>query len=336
MPKQPSFSSDSASLPPPPFLVWVIFITVISCGIYTGYYVIWETLIGSSTTPGILRLFGQIMTTTVSTGSSTVYNQMTDVITPHPFSILILSVLIVGYQYYFPFIWATLQWVWYTVIGKRLPDIHTQREGFLVSPNMNPEITKWTIMRRSLLDKLQKRLFTLQPPHGIRCGTSQSWEPSKKLIHLYLRRLAMMYSVSTDTSSMKRSEKMLNESIRRICEERSIIQNIISSMEIDPTIQYTYQQAKEHIQPLLAFYEINRIHYQRRVVDDILGLPIGQRDPYNETQDNIINTHSHILPTQTNSLQQLDKISSIPQESRIYRGTNDKPPIAPYLRMESQ
>ena len=247
------FPSDMASLPSPPFLVWVIVLGVIVCAVYAGYYVIWGTIFGSSSSPGILRLIRQAISSPSSAGS--LYNEISTVITPHPLSILVLATLVIGYHYYAPYVWATLQWAWMTITGQRIPDRITS-EGFLVSLPGNPGVTEWVITRRELLDKLRQRLFAINPPHGIRCGTSPRrdvphWEPSLKMIHLYLQRVANMHPVTTDASKATvtpASEKVAVREIRLLCEERSIIKEIIDKMEIDPTIQYSYRQAREHIQ----------------------------------------------------------------------------------------
>ena len=338
------FPSDTASLPSPPFLVWVIVASVIACMVYAGYYVIWGTIFGTPGDPGILQLIRQAASSPSSAGS--LYDDISVVITPHPLSILVLAALVFGYSYYSPYVWATLQWTWMTITGKRLPDRITS-EGFLVSPPRNPGVTESVITRRELLDKLRQRLFAINPPHGIRCGTSPKrdvpyWEPSLKMIHLYLQRVANMYPVTTDTGKATvtpSDEKVAVKEIRLLCEERSIIKEILEKMEIDPTIQYSYREAREHLQPLITFYDRkhdgNRQH-PRRVVDDILGLSLGQRDPYNEAEDNIVNGLRHTLPTQTNDVQKLDEMATQPHlANRELRGGNDATPIAPHLLLDS-
>lgn len=332
--------SDTASLPPPPFLVWVIVVVVITCVVYAGYYVVWVTLIGSPSTSGLLRLVGQLSTTTSSAGSKTIYNEISSVITPHPLSILVLLLLVAGYPLYAPYVWATIQWAWLTVTGKRLPDRATN-EGFLVSPPGDPGVTTWMIQRRDLLDRLRRRVFQLNPPHGIRCGTSTRkdapyWEPSSKLIHLYVKRVERMYPVTADPDPVNPdpATKTAIKEMRLLCEERAILKEVITQMEIDPDNRYSYRQAREHLQPLLAFYKRTRTTHPRRVVDDILGLPLGQRDPFNEAEDTIVNAHRHILPTQTNKIHQLDAMSN-GTSSRALRGGNDAKPIAPHLQLDS-
>jgi hypothetical protein len=136
-------------------------------------------------------------------------------------------------------------------------------------------------------------------------------------------------------------EKKAIREMRHLCEESAIITEIIDKLEIDPTIQYSYRQAREHLQPLIAFYDrirkTDKNAHPRRVVDDILGLPLGQRDPYNETEDNVVNKNRHMLPTQTNEVHQLDKMSSSIQYAvnRALRGGNDATPVAPHLLLDS-
>jgi hypothetical protein len=327
------YPSDAASLPPPPFIALVLVLGVLVCIAYAVYYILWETMIGTFDTPGLIQLFHKVMSS--SSVPKSLSDEISTVITPHPVSILVLVVLVAGYPYYSPYVWATSRWLWLTITGKRLPDSATS-EAFLVSPPSDPGITDWVITRRELLDRLRRRTFRLNPPHGIRCGTSQRrnvphWEPSHKMIQLYIQRIANTYLTNTDTDTKASMDANVNTAIRgfrQLCEERSILHDIILQMEVDPTIRYSYRRAREYLQPLIAFYD--REHHNQRSVDDILGISLGQRDPYNETEDNILNGRRHTLPTQTNDVSDLDKMGI-----RELRGGNHAAPIAPHLRMDS-
>jgi hypothetical protein len=248
-------------------------------------------------------------------------------LSPNPDLIVILSILVFGYSYYMPIINAMFIWIWFTISGQKIPLTKLQ-EGFLVSPNDTPGVTEWVVTRRAFLDRLRRYLFSLELPHGIKCGTSPrkmapKWEPSRILIHEYLKRIALTYPVNTNEKDMKNAEKLAVKSMDYICEERAIIEDIIDKMEVDPTIEYSYRDVRERISSLLKFYEKSKIK-NRRSVDDILGLPLGEKDPYQESETNIVNSQrsmAGVLKTQSNLVG--------------LRGGNDNEKIAPYLNIPS-
>jgi len=151
-----------------------------------------------------------------------------------------------------------------------------------------------------------------------------------------------------------------------ICEERCLLEGVIAKMEVDPQIQYSMNDVKLRTMPLLRFYNRAKIgssrYRSRREVDQLIGLPLGERDPINETSQVGVNkfrlktsvhdtgddpdkptdgadvraflehlgalpgAHSRPLATQTNEISELD---SMAHHSLARGGTDDRGGNAP-------
>jgi hypothetical protein len=66
-----------------------------------------------------------------------------------------------------------------------------------------------------------------------------------------------------------------------------LIEKILNRLEVDSEFDYSFNDIRDKLTPILMFYDRSRVgndrFRSRKDVNDILGLPIGERDPRNET-----------------------------------------------------
>lgn len=223
--------------------------------------------------------------------------------TPSLLTVGAFAVIVGGMYYYIPVFHDILRWMLTWLMGTfsftlpaNSPDGSIQ-EGFLVTPGGSPRIKEAVISRRELLDRLREHLFhrtTL--PHGLHCSPSPPTGstpcsrrgPSRDAIYGYIQRILQQAPSHSTTASLPEGwEDKVKQLMDLICEERCLLEGVIGKMEVDPQIQYSMDDVKLRTMPLLRFYNRARIgssrYRSRREVDQLIGLPLGERDPINET-----------------------------------------------------
>lgn len=253
-----------------PFWFWiVIFITFICYSI--GTYTFIKTIIC-------------IINVLQESSKTAMIDALRLCMTPSIITVILFLYIIAGYNWYSPIIQSALQ---YYLGNHTTVDDMKHNEGFLVGRSEKPGITKYVITRRQLLDNLRNYLSRLNLPYGIQCEPASKCSErhcSPQTAHLFLQRIKEQSpSIHTLPDGW---EKTTEELVNNVCKEQCILQSIIQMMEVQSTIQYSFEQARERLKPLLDFYDTARVgnirYKSRREVDDILGIPLGDIEPIKE------------------------------------------------------
>lgn len=225
-------------------------------------------------------------------------------------------------------------------------------EGFLLEAPANPDTRETVISRQDLLQRLQGHMNRITLPYGLTCDNL-----SVLSVESYLKRLSL-----TLTQKVKDFDEWVQTTYRVFklsCKEQKLISTTISKIQQDSVNEYSFNDLRRILEPLLKFYDTARVldnrFRSRKEVNQIFGLPIGEREPRNQTiltgyNSFVIKTSTHdtgdnpnkasdyndpimyanlsgdidVLPTQTNELSILNKISdiSISRASTNTRGGN--------------
>jgi len=164
-------------------------------------------------------------------------------------------------------------------------------EGFLLENPTDPTMRDTVINKRNLIQRLRGHLLRTVLPSGLYCEPGMSGKgPSKLMIEEYLKRLALQ-DISIKNSLTNDRFYEWRDTTHRVftllCRERSLIEKILNRLEVDSEFDYSFNDIRDKLTPILMFYDRSRVgndrFRSRKDVNDILGLPIGERDPRNET-----------------------------------------------------
>ena len=228
-----------------------------------------------------------------SRGGATIQECMT----PGLLTVGAFTVIVGGMYYYIPVFHEILRWALVGLMGVGGVGVGSEtQEGFLVAPGKSPRVKGSVIGRRELLDRLREHLFhraTL--PYGLQCSPSPTTGstpcsqrgPSRDAIYGYVQRILQHAPSSQGQRLPPGWEGKVKQLMDLVCEERCLLEGVITKIEVDSQIQYSMDDVKLRILPLLRFYNRARIgdsrYRSRREVDQMIGLPLGERDPINET-----------------------------------------------------
>lgn len=232
-------------------------------------------------------------------------------------------------------------------------------EGFLLEAPYDSNILNTVITKQELLQRLQGQLNRISLPPGLSCSTSD--EVSVLAIEGYLKRLLLSTSKTLTDVEFEEWTSTTHTIFMYVCKERKYISQIMDKLHQDARNGYSTNELRTMLAPLLKLYNTARVknnrYRSRKEVNDILGIPIGELDPRNETalkginsfklktsiQDTGDNTSSPsdysdpfmyfsanddptkgLLPTQTNDLGILKSLSHepIPRANVQTRGNN--------------
>jgi hypothetical protein len=232
-------------------------------------------------------------------------------------------------------------------------------EGFLLEAPYDSNILNTVITKQEILQRLQGQLNRISLPPGLSCSTSD--EVSVLAIEGYLKRLLLSTSKTLTDVEFEEWTSTTHTIFMYVCKERKYISQIMDKLHQDARNGYSTNELRTMLAPLLKLYNTARVknnrYRSRKEVNDILGIPIGELDPRNETalkginsfklktsiQDTGDNTSSPsdysdpfmyfsanddptkgLLPTQTNDLGILKSLSHepIPRANVQTRGNN--------------
>lgn len=231
-------------------------------------------------------------------------------------------------------------------------------EGFLLESPYNPDTRDTVITRDDLLQRLHSHIRNTTLPFGLTCEAND--KVSVLAVESYLKRLLLSTSKTMNDSKFREWVRTTRSVFSNTCKERKILGNVIDTIRKKYKTEYSMNELRTVLEPLLQFYDTARIgndrFRSREEVNQITGIPVGEREGRNETALKGINafkiqTSSHdlgaslnaptdradpfsyvsvndanvdTLPTQTNELETLTIISnqSIPRMSVQTRGSN--------------
>lgn len=234
-------------------------------------------------------------------------------------------------------------------------------EGFVLEAPYDPNTQGNIISKNSLLQKIQAYINHIELPSGIMCNTSvKGGMVSRLSVEGYLKRI--MLSTTKKLSQEKFGEwvSLTHTVFTHTCTERKLLTEILNRIHENARVGYSMNELRSLMDPLLTFYDKARVEdnrfRSREEVNQILNIPIGERDPRNETALKGINAFNlktsihdkggnpnaptdysdpfsyfsvdsdtnNKLPTQTNVLQTLDMISDKPimRANTQTRGSN--------------
>lgn len=243
-----------------------------------------------------------------------------------------------------------------------MPQINTKgqevHEGFILEAPYSPNVVEDVITKQNVLERLQSYMNRIQLPPGITCDSNN--KVSVLAIEAYLRRIMLATSKKLSQEQFEEWASITHTIFSHTCTERKLLSRIKDEIIQDSRTGYTMNELRTLMDPVLKFYENARVQEHRfrsrEEVNQILQLPIGEREPRNETALKGINafnlkTSIHdtggspnaptdysdpfsyfnvesdtetTLPTQTNNLQTLDLISDLPimRANTQTRGSN--------------
>jgi hypothetical protein len=201
------------------------------------------------------------------------------------------------------------------------------QEGFLLENQTDPTMRDYVINRKNLIDKLSGHLQRTHLPYGLYCEPGVSGKgPTKLMVEGYLKRLAQQDMNIQNTLGDENFELWTNTTHRLfslLCRERSLIDKLIARLKLDTEFDYSFNDIREKISPLLMFYERARVgedrFRSRKDVNDILNLPIGERDPRNETA--LVGVNAFTLRTSTYDTGDVPGRPSDMVDARMYMPT---------------
>jgi hypothetical protein len=164
-------------------------------------------------------------------------------------------------------------------------------EGFLLENPTDPTMRDTVIHKRILIQKLRGHLIRTVLPSGLYCEPGVAGKgPTKLMVEEYLKRLALQ-DVTVKNSLTNDLFYQWRDTTHRVftllCRERSLIDKLVNRLEVDTQLDYSFNDLRDKLAPILMFYERSRVgndrFRSRKDVNDILGLPLGERDPRNET-----------------------------------------------------
>lgn len=178
-------------------------------------------------------------------------------------------------------------------------------EGFILENPIDPTMRDTVINKRNLMQKLRGHLLRTVLPSGLYCDPGMSGKgPSKLMIEEYLKRLALQDISIKNSLTDKNFYEWRNTTHRvftLLCRERSLIEKVLNRLEVDTEFDYSFNDLRDKLTPIIMFYERSRVgndrFRSRKDVNDILGLPIGERDPRNETT--LVGTNAFTIRTST-------------------------------------
>lgn len=236
-----------------------------------------------------------------------------------------------------------------------MPQIQTAtevKEGFLMKPVADdPAIV---ITKQNLLERLHGHSQNLSLPYGLNCSNL-----TKLAVEGHLKRILLISNRKMEPLEFKDWLENVYTLFSYVCEEKRLIGKIIDKVETGSKVGFTFNDLRTLMEQLLHFYNTKRVnddrYRSRDEVNHIFGIPLGERDPRNETvlkgtnslfvktsiNDTGMNPYKisdysdplmfakvsdtpDVLPTQTNELNLLYAVSdkSIPRVSANTRGGN--------------
>jgi hypothetical protein len=199
-------------------------------------------------------------------------------------------------------------------------------EGFLLENPTDPTMRDAVITKRILIQKLRGHLLRTVLPSGLYCEPGSAGKgPSKLMIEEYLKRLSLQDMSIKNSLTNKVFYQWRNTTHRvfsLLCRERSLIDKLVSRLEVDTVLDYSFNDLRDKLTPILMFYERSRVgndrFRSRKDVNDILGLPIGERDPRNETA--LVGTNAFTLRTSSYDTGDVPSRPSDLSDPRMYGG----------------
>ena len=282
------------------------------------------------------------------------------------------STLVIGAVLFLTVVFATVRPlsgnIFYQSFLELVPVMNNQgrevNETFITHPPFNPDIVEKVITRKDMLQRLQAYLSRLTPPSGLQCEPHGKG-PTTLAVEAYLKRIQQSIPEgSTKTIKPEAFEKWVattKQVFTYVCKERVLVSDIIDHLHQERRLEFSFNEVRNICSKLLRFYEKSYVDdnrfRSRKEVNQILEIPIGERDPRNETVLKGINSFnvktsnhdtgdnqgrptdtidsydyrpinlygdSYKLPTQTNELKELQSVaeSSIPRASTDTRGGN--------------
>jgi hypothetical protein len=234
-------------------------------------------------------------------------------------------------------------------------------EGFVLELPYDPSIQETVISKSSLLQKLQSYINRIELPPGITCNPDPKKKGVSRLaVEGYLKRLMMSTTKKLSQKEFEEWSSLTYIVFTHTCKERSLLAQLLNQIHQDSRTGYSTNELRSLMDPLLKFYEKARVKdnrfRSREDVNQILNIPIGEREPRNETALKGINAFNlktsvhdtggnpnapsdysdpfsyfsvdsdtdNKLPTQTNVLRTLDMISDKPikRANTQTRGSN--------------
>lgn len=283
-----------------------------------------------------------------------------------------VTTFIIGVVLFFTIVSATVRPlsgnIFYQAFLDILPLTNTQgrevNETFITHPSFNPDTLEKVITRRDMIQRLQAYLSRLSLPSGLQCEPNGKG-PTTLAVESYLKRIQQSIpESSTKTMKPKAFQKWVTTTkqiFTYVCKERVLVSNIIDHLHQENRLDFTFNEVRNICSKLLKFYDHTYIDdnrfRSRDEVNQILEIPIGEREPRNETALKGINSFSlktshhdtgdnqgrptdridsydfrpinlygdsYKLPTQTNDIKELQSASesSIPRASTDTRGGN--------------
>ena len=234
-------------------------------------------------------------------------------------------------------------------------------EGFVLDTPYDPNVQESVISKNNLLQKLQAYFNRIELPPGISCNPDPNHEGVSRLaVEGYLKRILLSTTKKLSQEDFEKWTSLTHTVFTHTCTERSLLTKILNVIHQDTRTGYSMNELRSLMGPLLKFYNNARVEENRfrsrEDVNQILNIPIGEREPRNETALKGINgfnlkTSIHDtggnpdapndysdpfsyfsvdsdtdnkLPTQTNILKTLDMISDKPinRANTQTRGSN--------------
>lgn len=234
-------------------------------------------------------------------------------------------------------------------------------EGFVLDMPYDPNVQENVISKNDLLQKLQAYKNRIELPPGISCNPDPKHKGVTRLaVEGYLKRIMLSTTKKLSQEDFEKWTSLTHTVFTHTCKEQRLLISILNHIHQDTRIGYSMNELRSLMDPLLKFYKKARVDENRfrsrKEVNQILNIPIGERDPRNETVLKGVNgfnlkTSLHDtgenpnaptdysdpfsyfsvdfdtdnkLPTQTNVLKTLDMISDKPivRANTQTRGSN--------------
>ena len=238
---------------------------------------------------------------------------------------------------------------------------HEVHEGFVLDLPYDPNIQESVIHKSNLLQKLQSYINRIELPPGITCNSNPKKKGVSRLaVEGYLKRLMVSTTKEILQEDFEDWVSLAHTIFTHTCKERSLLIELLDRIHQDSRTEYSMNELRSLMDPLLLFYEKARVKENRfrsrKEVNQILNIPMGERDPRNETVLKGVNAFNlktsvhdtgenpnaptdysdpfsyfsvdsdtdNKLPTQTNVLRTLDVISEKPirRANTQTRGSN--------------
>jgi hypothetical protein len=170
-------------------------------------------------------------------------------------------------------------------------------EGFVLEAPYDPNVREKVITKKDLLERLQSHLNRTTLPPGIQCDSNN--KVSILAIEGYLKRIMLATSKKLSQEKFEEWASITHTIFSHTCTERKLILLILDKLHQDSRTGYSTNELRTLMNSLLKFYDSSRVNENRfrsrEEVNQIVGIPIGERDPRNETA--LKGTNAFILKT---------------------------------------